>query len=87
MATAASTEPQYVILRGGVSASLDALRVGWSLEARGFTLRPVGDKLQVQPHDRLQPEDVAAIRRHRDELLALARYDVDALDSGAKVSA
>ena len=66
---------EFVTLRAGFVASLDALRLGWALEARGFHLRPVGDKLQVQPSQDLTPEDVAAIKAHRDDLLALVQYE------------
>ena len=70
----AASEP-YVTLRGGQVASLAALRLGWDLEARGFSLRPLGDRLQVQPHTQLTPADVAAIRANRDELLRLVSYE------------
>jgi hypothetical protein len=63
-----------VVLRGGFTASLDALQVGWDLEQRGFTMEPAGDKLRVQPHDRLTATDRAAIKVYRDELLAIVRY-------------
>ncbi len=65
---------EWVTLRGGLTVSLDALRVGWGLEARGFRLEQVGDKLRVAPHTALTAADVAAIRANRDELLALAQY-------------
>ena len=70
-----ATCSEHVVLRGGHVASLDALRLGWNLESRGFRLEPVGDKLRVAPHTELTPQDVAAIRAHRDELLALVKYD------------
>jgi hypothetical protein len=66
---------ELVVLRGGQVASLKALRLGWDLEARGFVMRPVGARLQVQPYKQLTPEDVAAIRHYRDELLALVSYE------------
>ena len=62
-------------VRAALTVSLAALQVGWALEDRGFRLRPLGDKLQVQPHQRLTADDVAAIKAHRDELLALVKYD------------
>ena len=70
----ASSERAMVTLQGCLTVSLDALQLGWTLEDRGFRLRPVGDKLQVQPHQRLTADDVAAIKAHRDELLALVKY-------------
>lgn len=65
---------ETVVLKGGVIASLDALRLGWDLESRGFCLEPLGDKLRVTPYTALTREDVAAIRAHRDELLRLVIY-------------
>lgn len=61
-------------LRGGFTVSLAVLRLAWSLEDRGFSLEPLGDRLRVTPPQRLTPDDVAAIRLHRDELLLLASY-------------
>ena len=55
----------YVTLKGGEVASLAALRIGWNLEDRGFTLRPLGDKLLVTPPEDLTADDVAAIKAHR----------------------
>jgi len=69
-----STCSEHVVLRGGHVASLDALRLGWNLESRGFRLEPVGDKLRA-PHAELTPQDVEEIKAHRDGLLALVRYD------------
>jgi hypothetical protein len=66
-----------VTLRGGMVARLRVLQLGWDLELRGFRMCPLGDKLQVQPVDQLTLQDVAEIHRHRDELLALVRYDAD----------
>jgi len=66
---------ERVCLKGGLTVSVDALRLGWSLEDRGFHMRPVADKLEVQPHERLTREDAQQIRQHRDELLTLARYE------------
>ena len=64
-----------VVLKGGVTASLDALRLGWDLETRGFILRPDGDRLQVSPPERLTREDAVAIRKWKAELINLARYE------------
>ena len=72
--TTAFSDCELVTLAGGLVESLAAFRLGWDLEARGFVLRPVGEKLQVRPHQQLTPEDVTAVRQHRDELLALVRY-------------
>jgi hypothetical protein len=70
-----ATCSERVVLRGGHVASLSALRLGWDLAHRGFRLEPVGDTLRITPHTELTPEDVASIRAHRDELLALVRYE------------
>jgi len=66
---------EKVVLKGGVVASLDALRLGWDLENRGFRLEPYGDRLKVTPHTELTTQDVAAIKAHRDELLTLVKYE------------
>ncbi len=66
---------EMVTLKGGLTVSLDALRIGWSLEQRGFRLEPVGGRLRVAPHDALTPDDVVAIKAHRDELLALVQSE------------
>lgn len=70
-----SSATEMVLLSGGLSVSVDALKLGWDLEDRGFRMESVGDKLRVQPHEKLTPADVADIRRYRDELLAIARYE------------
>jgi TubC N-terminal docking domain len=72
--TTDDVETETVILKGGLSVSLDALRLGWRLEERGVTLRPDGDGLAVGPRGLLSDEDRGQIRTHRDELLALVRY-------------
>jgi hypothetical protein len=71
---ATSSEPGLITLKGGLVTSIEVLRLLWALEDRGFHLQPEGDRLRVQPSQALSPEDVAAIREHRDELLALVRY-------------
>lgn len=73
-----ATCSERVTLRGGFVASLDALRLGWDLEARGFRLEPVGDRLRVSPYAALTPADITAIKAHRDELLRLALLDYEA---------
>jgi hypothetical protein len=69
-----STEPlRTVVLRGGLTASLPALRLLWDLEARGFRREQDG-KLSIGPRACITPDDDEAIRAHRDELLTLIRY-------------
>jgi hypothetical protein len=73
MATTEAVET--VVLSGGLSVRLAALRVLWDLEERGFTVSPRdGGGLRVAPKSRITPDDDAAIRRHRDELLALVSH-------------
>jgi len=66
---------ETVILRGGLSVPLPALRLLWDLEARGFHVRQGEDgALLVSPRSRLTPDDDQAIRTYRDELKALVAY-------------
>ena len=65
---------ETVVLKGGVSVSLDALKVLWNLEDRQFLLSVDGDSLLVQPQASITVADDAAIRQHRNELIALVRY-------------
>ena len=44
-----------------------------TLRRMGFILRPRGDRLAVEPRDRITPEARALIKAHRDALLHLAR--------------
>jgi hypothetical protein len=67
-------EVETVVLRGGTSVRLAALRVLWDLEAPGFSLAVTEGWLRVSPTARITPSDDAAIRRHRDELLTLVHY-------------
>jgi hypothetical protein len=74
---AATTErgEEVVVLRNGPSVPLSTLRLLWNLEARGFALTPLPNgRLRVTPNSRLTAQDDDAIRRHRDELLALVKY-------------
>jgi hypothetical protein len=64
----------HVVLRGGVTASIEALNIGWRLEARGFQLTAEDDRLYVHPYYRLTDDDLHDIRQHRDELLRLVQY-------------
>jgi hypothetical protein len=63
-----------VPLRGGDVVTLAALRLLWQLEADAFCLALAGDRLRVSPKSRITPDLAAAIRQHRDELIALVRY-------------
>jgi hypothetical protein len=73
--TAFDLSPSLIVLGNGQAVPIDALRVLWQLEIRGLTIRLDGDGgLLVGPRRSLSEADRAAIRRHRDELIALVRY-------------
>jgi hypothetical protein len=78
MPTTACSE--VVTLNGGLRVTLDALRIGWDLENRGFRLTPEGTRLRVEPHGLLTPGDRVAIRTYRDELLMLATYEAPLME-------
>jgi hypothetical protein len=69
-----ATEPRTIVLSDGLAVTFAALRVLWSLEARRFSFWVVEDELYVKPRSRLTDADDAAIREHRDELVALVRF-------------
>jgi hypothetical protein len=67
----------FVVLKGGVTVPLDALRFAWALENRGARLAVDGEDLIVEgPRGLLTDEDRAAIRRWRRDLKAIASYRV-----------
>ena len=72
-----------VVLRGGLRVAVTALDLLWRLEDRGFSLVVDGDRLLVDPGDRLTAEDCAAIRRWKADLTALVHYDPPAMGSDA----
>lgn len=72
MTTALPSET--VSLREGLVVGLPTLRLLWSLEGRGFRLRVAPAGLVVSPASRLTPRETAALRIHRDEVVALVRY-------------
>ena len=74
MRSTASDAPALVVLRGGVVAPVDALRLLWRLEDLGCTVRLDGDGLLVGPRTKLTDHDRAAIVQHRAELIAIVRY-------------
>ena len=71
------TAPELVTLKSGLVVSVEALRVLWDLEDRGFDVK-LGDgrpfKVLVGPSNRLTSKDKAAIDMHRDALAELVRY-------------
>jgi hypothetical protein len=72
----------YVVLRGGLTLPLAALRVAWNLEARGLRLGVDGDMLTVGPRTLVTDADREALRRWKPHLLALVAYDADAHAGG-----
>ena len=73
MPTASPSET--VTLRYGLVVPLPASQLMWSLEDRGFCLRiDATGGLVVSPASRLTPTETAALRGHRDEVLALVHY-------------
>jgi|KBSMisStandDraft_5_1062788.scaffolds.fasta_scaffold15276_6 hypothetical protein len=67
-----------VVLRGGLTLPLAALRLAWALEARGLHLGVDGDLLRVGPRDLLTDDDRAELRRWKPHLLAMLEYSADA---------
>jgi hypothetical protein len=76
------TATDRVLLRGGVSVLAAAYVLLIDFEARGVAVTRDGADLLVGPSDLLTPEDGAAIRALKPELLRLldfmARPDLDA---------
>lgn len=69
-----ATSSETVLLKGGLTVSVHALRLLWAFEDRGCTVLEDADgSLFIGPRHQLTAEDVADIRRHRDELLSLVR--------------
>ena len=68
--------PVVLVPLRDLSVSLAALQLLWNLETRGLsvTIREADGCLYVRPKGRITAADAAAIRQHRDELLALVRY-------------
>jgi hypothetical protein len=65
----------FVVLRGGVTVPLDALRLAWALEDRGATFAVEGDDLVIDgPLGFLTEDNRVAIRRWRLHLIAVATY-------------
>ena len=68
-----SVASEIVTLKGGLAVSVDALRVLWDLEDRGFELWLDAGVLCVRPAVS-DASDREAVRAHRDELAALVAY-------------
>jgi len=79
MSTTSSSETT-VVLKGGVVANTAVVVRLLDIERRGarFELLDLG-RFRVVPSSVLTPEDVAFLRRHRDEARRLLEYDADAV--------
>ena len=65
----------FVVLKGGLTLPLEALRLAWALEDRGATFAVDGEDLVVDgPTGFLTQDDRVAIRRWRVHLKAFAIY-------------
>jgi hypothetical protein len=65
----------FVVLKGGLTLPLEALRLALALEDRGATFAVDGEDLIVDgPPGFLSEDDRAAIRRWRLHLKAIATY-------------
>lgn len=72
-----AVQQETVVLTGGLVVPLAALRLAWSLEERGITLRVDSDGdggLMAGPPRLLTDADRRAMREHRGSLLDIARY-------------
>jgi hypothetical protein len=70
----------FVVLKGGLTLPLEALRLAWALEDRGATFAVDGEDLVVEgPPGFLTEGDRVAIRRWRVHLKAIARYQAPEL--------
>ena len=69
-----SSDARYIVLRGGVPVEVEALRLAWALEERGFRFELVGPDLCIRPGSALTEEDVALIRAHKPGLRAVIAY-------------
>jgi hypothetical protein len=66
----------FVLLKGGLTLPLAALRLTWDLENRGLELTTEGgDILIAGPRERLTDDDRAALRRWKRHILVLLAYN------------
>lgn len=69
----------YVTLKGGLTLPVEALRLAWSLEDRGFTMAlDESQQFQITPTATLTNADRAGIARWRRHLSAILCYTADA---------
>jgi hypothetical protein len=71
-----NASPDLVVLRGGVSVMLPAMRLALDLEDRGFTFAVDNGELVVRPRALLTDRDREHIRRWVDDLKRIASYSV-----------
>jgi hypothetical protein len=65
---------ETVTLDGGLTVSLDALRLVWALEGRGVAVRVEGSDIVLWPPALLTDDDVAAVRAMKADVRALVHY-------------
>jgi hypothetical protein len=69
------TTTAFVVLKGGLTLPLEALKLAWALEDRGATFAVDGKDLVVDgPSGLLTDADQVAIRRWKLHLMAMAIY-------------
>ena len=67
--------PEFVYLKGGLTAPRPALELAWRLEDQGFRMDlDAYQHVVVEPHDRLTDQDRASIARWRHHLGAIVGY-------------
>ena len=67
----------FVVLRGGLTLPVDAVRLALDLERRGLRLAADGDSLSVGPRELITDADRNLIRRWKAHLLAIVSYDAN----------
>lgn len=65
----------FVVLKGGLTVPLDAVRFALDLESRGGQLVAEGDDILIGPSSLITDEDRQAVRRWRRHLHAILAYD------------
>ena len=69
-----SIASSLITLKGGLTVSLDTLRLLWAFEDRGCTVKRDAGDLLVGPRGLVTDDEREQIRAHRQELLALVAY-------------
>jgi hypothetical protein len=62
---------EFVTLKSGLALPMNALRLAWNLEDRGFHLSIDGEYLVVEPSKCLTDADRVAIRYWKPQLMAM----------------